>query len=135
MKTFLKSFVKIRVPLIYDTKKKGILHKDQYTNTISRRIRLRTRNIPYTSFLQNQKSPSPFNIVFEHGAVYEIMWKNMVSPDRLQTKIWGTHIACWIPEAKTTHSEYVKFIVFHGNRLHERAVLLPLAVIPCLVLS
>jgi len=84
---------------------------------------------------KNKKTPSLFNIVFEHGAVYEIMWKKMVSPDRPHTKIWGMNIACWIPETKTTHSEYVTVIVFHRNRLHERAVLLPLAVIPCLVFS
>ena len=30
-----------------------------------------------------------FNIVFEHRAIYEIMWKNMVGADRPQTNIKG----------------------------------------------
>ena len=43
----------------------------------------------------------------ENGAVYEIMWKNVVEPDRLQLTIWRTRIACWIHDATYTHSEYV----------------------------
>jgi len=32
----------------------------------------------------------------ENRAVYKIMWKNMVEPDRLQMTIWRMRIACWI---------------------------------------
>jgi hypothetical protein len=95
----------------------SILHEDQYTNMISRRILPRMRNVPYTSFLQNKnKKSSVFNIVFEHSAVYEIMYKNMVGADRPQTKKWGMHIACWIPVAKTTQPEYVTVIIFPRNK-------------------
>jgi hypothetical protein len=52
---------------------------------------------------------------FENLAVYEIMWKNIVQPDRSQMTIWRMHIACWIPKATETHSQYVILIVFHGN--------------------
>jgi len=47
---------------------------------------------------------------FENRAVYEIMWKNTVQPDRPQTTIWRMRIACWIPEATNAHAKYV--IVF-----------------------
>jgi hypothetical protein len=40
------------------------------------------------------------------------MWKNLVQPDMPQMAVL---IACWIPKATDTHSEYVIFIVFSGN--------------------
>ena len=45
-------------------------------------------------------------------AIYEIMWKNTVELDRPQMTIWRMRIACWIPKAKNTHSEYVIHIAF-----------------------
>jgi hypothetical protein len=49
-------------------------------------------------------------IFFENPAVYEIMWKNILEPDRSQMTIWLMRIAYWIPKATDTHSEYVKLI-------------------------
>jgi len=46
---------------------------------------------------------------------YEIMWKNIVEPDRLQMTIWRTRIACWIPKAINTHSQCVILIAFLHN--------------------
>jgi len=40
------------------------------------------------------------------------MWKNIVEPDRLQHTIWRTRIACWVPKARNTNSEYVILIAF-----------------------
>jgi len=37
-------------------------------------------------------------------AVYEIMWKNFVGPDRPQMAIWRMCIVCWIPKATDTHN-------------------------------
>ena len=34
--------------------------------------------------------------LYENLAVYEIMWKNIVWPDRPQISIWRMRIACWI---------------------------------------
>jgi len=31
--------------------------------------------------------------------VYEIMWKNMLEPDRSQMTIWRMRITCWIPKS------------------------------------
>ena len=41
---------------------------------------------------------------FENRAVYYIMWKNNVEPDRPQMKIWRMRMACWIHKATNTHS-------------------------------
>ena len=63
--------------------------------------------------------------LFENRAVCEIMWKNMVEWDRQHMRVWGMRIACWIPKATYTHSEYVIFIAFPLQQwLHERASML-----------
>ena len=43
----------------------------------------------------------------ENRAVYEIMWKSTVQPDRPQMTVWPLRTACRIPKATDTHSEYV----------------------------
>ena len=48
--------------------------------------------------------------------------ENFVDPDRPQMTIWHTCIACWVPKATNTHSEYVILIAFLLQQwLHERA--------------
>jgi hypothetical protein len=42
------------------------------------------------------------NVFFENHATYEIMWKNIVEPDRPQWTIWRMYIACWISKATNT---------------------------------
>ena len=34
------------------------------------------------------------------------MWKNIVEPDRPQMTVWCMRIACCLPQATNTHSEY-----------------------------
>jgi hypothetical protein len=46
----------------------------------------------------------------ENRAVYKTMWKNIAEPGRLQMKIWRMRIACWIPKARNTYTEYVILI-------------------------
>jgi hypothetical protein len=43
------------------------------------------------------------------------MWRNTVQPDRQQTTTRRMRIACWIPKAINTHSEYVTHIAFRCN--------------------
>ena len=58
----------------------------------------------------------------ENRAVYEIIWKNIVQPDRPPKVIWCVGFASWIPKAKNIHSEYVILIAFTLNQwLHESA--------------
>jgi len=53
--------------------------------------------------------------IFENRALYEIMWKNIVQPDRLQIKIWRMRFACWMPKATNAHSEHVILLLSHCN--------------------
>ena len=43
---------------------------------------------------------------FENRAVYEIMWRNIVLPDRPQITLRRMRIACSITKTTYTHSEY-----------------------------
>jgi hypothetical protein len=53
------------------------------------------------------------------------MWRNIVQQGRPQMAIWRMRIACWIPKATDTHSEYVTFIAFPLHQwLHERVSIL-----------
>jgi len=77
----------------------------------------------------------PVTFFPENCAVCEIMWENTVQPDRPQMTIW-LRIACWIPKATDTHSEYVIRTVFPlQQRLHERASILRYTYIACLAMS
>ena len=49
---------------------------------------------------------------FRKSSRYEIMWKNIVEPNRPQMTSLRMRIACWIPKATNTHSEYVIIINF-----------------------
>jgi hypothetical protein len=70
------------------------------------------RNVSDKSCRENQNI-FIFNIFFpENHAVYEIMWKNIVEPDRPQMTIWRMRIACWIPKATDTQPEHVVLIAF-----------------------
>jgi hypothetical protein len=50
--------------------------------------------------------------IFGNDAIYEIMCKNMAQTGRPQMTIWRVRIACWIPKATNTHSEYVTLTAF-----------------------
>ena len=58
-----------------------------------------------------------YSITFSENRVdYEIMWKNMVEPDRPQMTIMRRmRFACWETKATNTHSEYEILLLFHGN--------------------
>jgi len=51
-------------------------------------------------------------VFFFNCAVYEVMWKNIVEPDRPQMTIWCMCIAYWLPNTANTHSKYVIVITF-----------------------
>jgi hypothetical protein len=55
-----------------------------------------------------------FSNFFENRAVYEIIWENTVDPDRPQTTMWCMGMACWIPNAIYTLSEYVLLRCSYG---------------------
>jgi len=61
-------------------------------------------------------------LFFVNLAVYEVMWQTSVERGRPQLTMRRMRIACWIPEAVNTHSEYVTITAFSPQQwLHERA--------------
>jgi hypothetical protein len=61
----------------------------------------------------------------ENRAVYKIMWKSTVQPDRPQMAIWRMCIATWLPKDTNTHSEHVILTAFPLQQwLRERATML-----------
>jgi len=66
-----------------------------------------------TKFGEKMKAHSVRSVTFFfYRSVDEIMWKNIVEPDRPQMVIWRTCNAYWIPKPTNTHSEYVLLIAF-----------------------
>ena len=58
----------------------------------------------------------PSNSFFSRkSCLYEIMWRNITQPGRPQTTIWCMRIACWIPKATNTHSDYVTLTSGYTN--------------------
>ena len=71
---------------------------------------------------------------FKNRAINEITWKNIVEPGRPQMTILCMRIACWLPKATNTHSEYVILIASTTQQwLYERAS--TLRTLPVLFLS
>jgi len=65
--------------------------------------------------------------------VYEIKWKHFVEADRSQVTIRRMRIACSIPKATNTNSEYVILIAFLLQQwLHERTSVFRYMFIACL---
>jgi hypothetical protein len=71
-------------------------------------------NVAEKSCVENQNTRFVFSNFFPplNLSVYEIMWKNIVEPDMPQMTVQRMRIACWIPEATDTGSEYVMLVVF-----------------------
>ena len=89
-------------------------------------------------FVENQKTNilySKIFFAFVIRAVYEVMWKNTVERSRPQIAIRRMRIACRIPKATNTHSEYVILIALPQQQwLHERAWMLLYTYIACIVI-
>ena len=74
------------------------------------------------------------NLFPEDRAVYELMWKNVVEPDRPQMTIRRMRCACWIPKATDTHSEYVILGAFRRQQcLRGRAQCYVIRTLPVLL--
>jgi hypothetical protein len=53
-----------------------------------------------------------FKNFFENLAVYEIMWENVVHPDKTHDVTWRWSFACRITKAAHTYSQYIILIAF-----------------------
>ena len=100
---------------------------------------LRMWNVSDKSCTENQNPHfvfSGFFSPFRIRAVYEIMWKTVVERGRPKMAIWRMRIACWIPKATNTHSEYVILIAFPLQQwLQERASMLRYTYTACIVIT
>jgi len=79
----------------------------------SRSLLPTVRNVSDRRSTENQNTHPVFSNFFCPGnrAFYEIMWKNMVEPDRPDDNIIRRmRFACWIPKSTNTYSEYVILI-------------------------
>jgi len=78
----------------------GTLHTDQHSSVISRSVLLRMKKVS-DKFVVDIKTHILCSITFfkKNRAVYEIMWKNTVWPQRT---LWRMRIACLITKAKHT---------------------------------
>jgi hypothetical protein len=70
------------------------------------------RNVSDKTSRENQQHILGYITFFKNNAAYEIMWKNIVQPDRPQMTVWRMCIECWIPKSTKSHSEYVILIAF-----------------------
>jgi hypothetical protein len=62
------------------------------------------------------------------------MWKNIVELDKSHMTLRRVRIACWIPKAANSHSEYVMLIAFPTQQwLQERLSILRYTYITCLL--
>jgi len=82
---------------------------------------------------ENQNTHCMNNNFFpKNCAIYEMMWKNMVEPERPQMTIWHMHFVCWTTEVKETHSEYVISFAFQWQQwLYECASVLYVHCLSC----
>ena len=91
---------------------------------ISLSVLLRMRNVSDKSCKRKSKHIflRQITFLFENPAFYDIMWQNIVHPDRPQMTIWRMRISCWVTKARNTHSEYIIPIAFPRQQwLRERA--------------
>jgi len=95
----------------------GAVHKDQYTFLI---IFLSIPFLECEMFQKNVvekiKTHILCSVTFSDDCpICEIMWQNMVEPDRPQMAIRLMRSECWISEVTDTHSEYLRLIAFPSN--------------------
>jgi len=103
---------------------------------LSRSVLLRKRNV-LDKFVEKIKTHILCSFKFYFPKILPFMRqfrKCAVEPDRPQMTIWRMRIACWIPKATNTHSQYVILIVFPLQQwLKEGAVVLRYTYFACLV--
>jgi hypothetical protein len=63
----------------------------------------------HTKVVEKTKTHILCSVTFflQNRTVYQIMWRNTAELGRTQTTIWRTSIACLIPKATNSLSEYV----------------------------
>ena len=86
----------------------GTLHEYQHTFIIlSPSLLLTIRNVSGQCCREDQNTHFVFSNFFfsENRVAYEIMWKNIVQPNRPRITKWLMRIACWITKSTNTHTQ------------------------------
>ena len=84
------------------------------------------RNVPHRDVEKtNTRILCSITFFIKNRADYEKMWKNIVWPDGSHMTIWRMRIACWVPKAKDTYSEYVILIDFPLQQLSQGRISMP----------
>ena len=65
------------------------------------------RNVSNKSCRENQNTFYVQQFFLQNSAASEIMWKNIVEPDRPHMTVWRNSFLCRITRATNTQSEYV----------------------------
>jgi len=90
-----------------------------------------------TKVVEKIKTHILFSVTFffsENRVVYEKMLKYFVERGRPQMTIWRMRVACWLPKATNTHSQYVILIAFPLQQcLQERPSVLRYTYLACVV--
>jgi hypothetical protein len=82
----------------------GTLHEEQYTYLIISRSVFLEWEIFQTNIVQKIETHILCSATFSENCIfYEIMWTNIVQPDRPQMKIQPMPIACWVPRTTNSH--------------------------------
>jgi hypothetical protein len=113
LRVFQKSIKKIQVSLKLSKNNGYFTWRDLCTFIISNWIFLGMRNITGTICRENQNTHFMFSNFFPKiVSLWEIMWKNIVEPDRPQMTVLHMRFAYQITTAADTHLEYVIFPSF-----------------------
>ena len=54
------------------------------------------------------------------GAIYDVIWKNIVEPIRPQMTLWRMRILCWIPKAANTHCRKGQYLLLFNCNVGAR---------------
>jgi len=114
----------------------GTLHDDISLCMMCGPVLLRMRNVS-DKIVEKIKTHLLCSMtLFDNRTVNEIMWKNIVEPDRPQKTLWRMRIACLISKAKKTYSKCVILIAFpRKQQLYGRASMLRYTYVAWLVIA
>jgi hypothetical protein len=93
----------------------------------SRSIIPRIKNVS-DKIIKKVKTRNLYSVTFFNRAVYALMWKSILGPDRPQMAIWRMRIACWTHDYK--HDTLTAVEVQQMS--HERAPVLHIRTFPVL---
>ena len=102
------------------------LYEHQYTSIIiARSFLLRMRHVSAKLCRDNQYVNFTFNNVFRilcrcvinDTKHYDILWKNVLDPERPHMTIWHMSVTYWIPKVTNTHWHYALLIAFRLQQM------------------